>query len=52
MISMKVVLTDLLKRYTFTTNMNLSDLKFKFEVSLKPASENLIQIKQREPSSV
>lgn len=48
MISMKIVLANLLMHYTFSTKLKLTELQFKFEVTMKPATENLISLQRRQ----
>ncbi|XP_055308673.1 cytochrome P450 4c3-like [Sitodiplosis mosellana] len=47
MISMKVMLSALLRRYKFTTNLKLSDIDLRFEMVLKLAQKHMVQIERR-----
>lgn len=46
MISLKIVLANLLRHYKFTTELKMSDLKFKFELTLKPAFKYAVRIEK------
>lgn len=47
MISMKVVLSGILRKYRFTTNLKLSELEMKFELTLKLANKHMVGMERR-----
>lgn len=47
MISMKVALCSMLRRYKFTTNLKLSDLELKFELTLKVSNRHMVGMERR-----
>lgn len=47
MISMKVVLAGVLRKYQFSTSLKLSDLEMKFELTLKLANKHLVGMEHR-----
>lgn len=47
MISMKVVLSGLVRRYRFTTNLKMSDLVMRCEMTLKLNNKHMVQIERR-----
>lgn len=44
---MKVVLSSMLRRYKFTTDLKLSDLELKFELTLKISNHHMVGMEQR-----
>lgn len=47
MISMKVVLAGILRKYQFTTSLKLSDLEMKFELTLKLTNKHMVGMERR-----
>lgn len=47
MISMKVALSAILRHYKFTTALNLSELEFKFELTLKINNKHMVGMERR-----
>lgn len=47
MISMKVVLAGMLRKYKFTTNLKLNELVMKFELTLKLANKHMVKVEKR-----
>lgn len=47
MISMKVILAGVLRKFKFTTNLKLSDLQMKFELTLKLANKHMVGMERR-----
>lgn len=47
MISMKVVLSSMLRRYKFTTDLKLSDLELKFELTMKISNRHMVGMERR-----
>lgn len=47
MISMKVALSAILRKYKFTTELKLSDLEFKFELTLKLVNKHMVGMERR-----
>lgn len=47
MISMKVVLSAILRRYKFRTDLKLSDLELKFELTLKISNRHMVGMERR-----
>ena len=47
MISMKVALSSMLRRYKFTTDLKLSDLELKFELTLKISNRHMVGMERR-----
>lgn len=47
MISMKTVLSGILRKYKFTTNLKLEDLEMKFELTLKLANKHMVGMERR-----
>lgn len=52
MISMKVIMAGILRKYKFTTELKLSDLIMKFELTLKLANKHLVNMERREWTNV
>jgi len=48
MISMKVIMSGLLRRYRYTTDLKMSDLVLRFELTLKLDNKHLVKIERRE----
>lgn len=46
-ILMKIALAAMVRRYKFSTNLKLSDLKLTFEVTLKLLNKYMVQIEKR-----
>lgn len=44
---MKVALSAILRRYKFTTALKLSDLEFKFELTLKISNRHMVGMERR-----
>ncbi|XP_055299855.1 cytochrome P450 4g1-like [Sitodiplosis mosellana] len=51
MISMKVALSSMLRRYKFTTDLKLSDLELKFELTLKISNKHMVGMERRAENS-
>lgn len=51
-IEMKVVLANLLRHYHFKTNLKMSDIRIRMEVTLKNARGNMVQIERRRHSQM
>lgn len=47
MLSLKVMLSAVLRHYKFTTDLSLSDLEFKYEVSFKLANKHMVGLDRR-----
>lgn len=47
MISMKVILAGILRKYRFTTNLKLSDLEMRFELTLKLSNKHMVGMERR-----
>lgn len=47
MISMKVILAGILRKYRFTTDLKLSELVLRFELTLKLSDRHLVQMERR-----
>lgn len=47
MISMKVILSGILRKYRFTTSLKLSDLEMKFELTLKLVNKHMVGMERR-----
>lgn len=47
MISMKVILSGLLRRYKYTTNLKLDELVMRFELTLKLDNKHMVAIERR-----
>lgn len=47
MISMKVILAGILRKYRFTTALKLSDLEMKFELTLKLSNKHMVGMERR-----
>lgn len=52
MISMKVIMAGILRKYKFTTDLKLTDLVMKFELTLKLANKHLVNMERREWTKV
>lgn len=48
MISMKVMVASILRKYKFTTDLKLDDLVLKFELTLKLGNRYLVGMERRE----
>lgn len=47
MISMKVALSAMLRRYKFSTSLKMSDIDLRFEMILRLANKHMLQIERR-----
>lgn len=47
MISMKVIMAGIMRKYKFTTNLKLTDLEMKFELTLKLANKHMVGMERR-----
>lgn len=47
MISMKVILSGLLRRYKYTTQLNMHELVMRFELTLKLDNKHMVAIERR-----
>lgn len=47
MISMKVVLAGILRKYKFDTDLKLNELEMKFELTLKLANKHMVRMERR-----
>lgn len=45
--SIKVILSAVLRRYRFTTNLSLPGLELKYEISLKLANKHMVALDRR-----
>lgn len=45
--SMKTMLSALLRHYKFSTNLKMEDLKWKFEITMKLVNTHLVTIEKR-----
>lgn len=48
MISMKVVLAGILRKYKFATDLKLDELEMKFELTLKLVNKHMVSMERRE----
>lgn len=48
MISMKILVASILRKYRFTTELKLDDLVLKFELTLKLDNKYLVGMERRE----
>lgn len=47
MMSMKVVLSGILRKYKFHTNLKLNELEMKFELTLKLSNKHMVGMERR-----
>lgn len=47
MISMKVMLSAILRRYKFNTGLKMNDIDLQFEMVLRLANKHMVQIERR-----
>lgn len=45
--SVKIILSTLLRHYKFSTNLRMEDLKWKFELTMKLVNTHLVKIEKR-----
>lgn len=48
MISMKVILSGLFRRFKYTTNLKLNELVMRFELTLKLDNKHMVEITNRD----
>lgn len=46
-IAMKVILATLLRNYRFTTNLKMSDVRMRYEITLKNVRGNMVRVQRR-----
>lgn len=46
-IAMKVILATLLRNYRFTTNLKMSDIRMRYEITLKNVRGNMVRVERR-----
>lgn len=46
--AMKIILANLLRNFRFTTNLKMSDIRFRYGITMKNASGNMVRVQRRE----
>lgn len=50
-IAMKIILANLLRHYRFKTDLKMSDIRMRYEITLKNVRGNMVRVERRQTGS-